>query len=199
MHIIGLTGGMGMGKTTVATLLQQEGMPVFDADAEVLRLQSEPGPVLLAIANLVSGVVRDNVIDRSALRQAVVADPILLQKLEKIIHPQIRASCLRFIMQCRRVGTRVVVLDIPLLLETGGQKLCHDVVVVSTPRWIQVRRVAARKRMPLSEAKKIIARQMPNAKRKLMADKVIQTGGSLYETQRKVRQFMRCVRRYGKV
>ena len=190
---------MGMGKTTVATLLQQEGVPVFDADAEVLRLQSEPGPVLLAIANLVSGVVRDNVLDRSALRQAVVADPILLQKLEKIIHPQVRDSCLRFIGQCRRVGRRVVVLDIPLLLETGGQKLCHDVVVVSTPQWIQVRRVAARKRMPLSEAKKIIARQLPNARRKLMADKVIQTGGSWYETQRRVRQFMRHVRRYGKV
>ena len=80
MHIIGLTGGMGMGKTTVATLLQQEGVLVFDADAEVLRLQSEPGPVLLAIANLISDVVHENVLDRSALRQAVLADPILLQK-----------------------------------------------------------------------------------------------------------------------
>ena len=145
MYIVGLTGGMGMGKTTIATLLRRAGWPIFDADAEVLRLQSESAPVLSAIESLVSGVVRDGVLDRLALRQAVVNNPPLLRHLEKIIHPQVRSSCLRFIAQCRRVGAQVIVLDIPLLFETGGQNLCHCAVVASAPRWVQVRRVAMRR------------------------------------------------------
>ena len=194
MYIVGLTGGMGMGKTTIATLLRRAGWPIFDADAEVLRLQSESAPVLSAIESLVSGVVRDGVLDRLALRQAVVNNPPLLRHLEKIIHPQVRSSCLRFIAQCRRVGAQVIVLDIPLLFETGGQNLCHCAVVASAPRWVQVRRVEMRKRMPLAEAKKFIARQMPDARRRLMADDIIQTGGSLYETQKQVRQFIRRIK-----
>lgn len=191
MKVLGLTGGMGMGKSTVAALFRRAGLPVFDADAEVLRLQSSPGPVLSAMERLVPGVVRDGSLDRAVLRQAVTANPALLRKLEAIIHPQVRAARARFLSRQRRAGTRWVVLDIPLLFETGGQKLCDRVLVVSAPRWVQARRVAARRGMSAPEARRLIARQMPDARRRLRADRVLQTGGSLYETRRQARQVLR--------
>ncbi|MBO1323835.1 dephospho-CoA kinase [Acetobacter sp. TBRC 12305] len=191
MKILGLTGGMGMGKSTVAAMLERAGMPVFDADAQVRRLQSEPGPVLSAMARLVPDAMIGGKLDRAALRRAVMARPQLLARLEAIIHPQVRAARARFLARHRRRGTRWVVLDIPLLFETGGDRLCDHVLVVSAPRWVQARRVAARRGMTPAEARKLMARQMPDARRRLRADTILRTGRALGDTKRQVRQFVR--------
>lgn len=194
MKILGLTGGMGMGKSTVATLLQRAGLPVFDADAEVRRLQSDHGAALPAIAQLVPHAVQNGHLDRAVLRQAVIKQPALLKKLEHIIHPMVRAARTRFLRTQRLRGARCVVLDIPLLYETGAQRECDNVLVVSAPHWVQARRVAKRRGMPPAEARKLIARQMPDAQRVRQAGKVIRTGGSMRETERQVRQFIRSLR-----
>ena len=167
------------------------GRPVLDAGAVGRVLQASPGRGLSARERLVPGVVRDGSLARAGVRQAVTANPALLRKLEAIIHPQVRAARARFLSRQRRVGARWVVLDIPLLFETGGQKLCDRVLVVSAPRWVQARRVAARRGMSAPEARRLIARQMPDARRRLRADRVLQTGGSLYETRRQARQVLR--------
>ncbi|MFT8675368.1 MAG: dephospho-CoA kinase [Acetobacter sp.] len=191
MKILGLTGGMGMGKSTVAAMLARAGMPVFDADAVVRKLQSEPGPVLSAMAKLVPDAMAGGRLDRAALRRAVMARPHLLGQLEAIIHPQVRLARARFLARQRRRGARWVVLDIPLLFETGAERLCDHVLVVSAPRWVQARRVAARRGMSAAEASRLIARQMPDARRRLMADTVLYTGGALGDTRRQARQFAR--------
>ncbi len=145
MKVLGLTGGMGMGKSTVATLLQKAGLPVFDADAEVRRQQSVPGPVLDGIQAMVPGAVCSGVLDRGVLRQAVMEQAGLLPRLEALIHPHVRRARARFLAFWRARGARWVVLDIPLLFETGMQRQCDHVLVISAPRWVQARRVAARR------------------------------------------------------
>ena len=191
MKILGLTGGMGMGKSTVAAMLERAGMPVFDADAQVRRLPSEPGPVLSAMTNLGPDARHGGRLDRAALRGAVMARPQLLAQLEALIHPQVRRARARFLACHRKRGTRWVVLDIPLLFETGAGRLCAHVLGVSAPRWVQARRVAARRGMTQAEARKLMARQMPDAHRRLRADTVLHTGGALDDTRRQVRQFVR--------
>lgn len=194
MKVLGLTGGMGMGKSTVAALLRKAGLPVFDADAEVRRLQSTPGPVLDSIQAMVPGVVRDGALDRHALRRAVMAHPELLSRLEALIHPYVRRARARFLAFWRARGAPWVVLDIPLLFETGMQRVCDHVLVVSAPRWVQARRVAARRGMTQAEARALMARQTPDALRVRGADTVLRTGCSMEETRRQVRRFIRMLR-----
>lgn len=190
MKIIGLTGGIGMGKSTAASALRRAGLPVFDADAEVHALQAVGGKAVPAIARLIPAAVRDGRIDRSVLRQAVVADPSLLTGLERILHPMVRASQHRFLSRARRGGRRWAVLDIPLLFERGGYRLCDVVVVVSAPLAMQLQRVRRRGRMSEAEALALIARQMPDAEKRRRADVVISTGLSRWHSLRQIRHMM---------
>ena len=192
--ILGLTGSIGMGKSTVAAMFEAAGVPVFDADAEVRRLQSTPGPVLDDIQAVVPGAVSNGTLDRAALRQAVMAQPALLPRLEALIHPYVRRARARFLAFWRARGAAWVVLDIPLLFETGMQRQCDHVLVVSAPRWVQARRVAARRGMKQAEARALMARQTPDALRVRGADTVLRTGRSMKETRRQVRRFIRMLR-----
>lgn len=194
MKILGLTGGMGMGKSTVASRLRRAGLPVFDADAVVHQLQGPGGEALPFIARLAPQAVREGRLDRAVLRQAVLAQPAVLKKLEAIMHPLVRRERRKFLRHCRTVGKPWVVLDIPLLFETRAERLCNKVVVVSAPAWVQRRRVAQRRNMPHAQARRLIACQMPDARRRQKADMVIRTGLSMKETERQVRHLIGSLR-----
>ncbi|GBQ59758.1 dephospho-CoA kinase [Komagataeibacter swingsii] len=194
MRILGLTGGIGMGKSTTAALLKRAGLRVFDADATVAGLQGPHGAALPAIARLVPGSVRDGVLDRTVLRQAALSDPGVMQGLEAIIHPLVRRARARFVERARRDGCRWVVLDIPLLFETGADRICDRVVVVSAPASMQRQRVLRRGRMTPAQIDAIIARQMPDAARRRRADVIIETGLSRHETVRQVRRLLYAMR-----
>jgi dephospho-CoA kinase len=176
MIILGLTGGIGMGKSTAAAAFRRARIPVFDADAAVHRMQGRGGKAVRAIAEAFPGTVRDGEVDRVALRQAVLGKPDALTRLEGILHPMVRQEEQAFVARARRHGSRAVVLDIPLLLETGGDKRVDRIIVVSAPRAVQIQRIRARRRMSDADVKAVIARQMPDAAKRKRADVVIKTG-----------------------
>jgi dephospho-CoA kinase len=176
MIILGLTGGIGMGKSTAAAAFRRAHIPVFDADAAVHRMQGRGGKAVRAIAAEFPGTVRDGEVDRVALRQAVLGKPDALSRLEGILHPMVRQEEQAFVARARRHGSRAVVLDIPLLLETGGDKRVDRIIVVSAPRAVQIQRIRARRRMSDADVKAVIARQMPDAAKRKRADVVIKTG-----------------------
>ncbi len=145
MRVIGLTGGIGMGKSTAAAAFRRARIPVFDADREVHRLQARGGAAVAPIAAAFPGAVRDGAVDRARLRAIVTEDPAAFARLETIVHPLVRAAERRFLAAARRAGHRLVVLDIPLLFETGGDRRVDQVVVVSAPPDIQRARVRLRR------------------------------------------------------
>ncbi|GBQ97519.1 dephospho-CoA kinase [Acetobacter nitrogenifigens DSM 23921 = NBRC 105050] len=201
MKIIGLTGGMGMGKTTVAGMFRRAGFPVFDSDQEVHRLQGPGGRAVGAIARLVPDALRPGApggkgdsIDRSALRRAVIGDGSLIAKLEAILHPMVFASRKKFLAACRRARFPWVVVDVPLLFETGADRACDVTVVVSAPRTTQIRRIARRRGMSLADAERLIARQMPDREKRRRADRVIRSGLSKTDTALQVRRLVRELR-----
>ena len=194
MRVLGLTGGIGMGKSTTAAMLERAGVRLFDADAVVRALQAPHGRALPAIGKLVPGSVRDNVLDRAALRRAALSDPGVMRGLEKIIHPMVSAARRRFLQRARRDGCRWVVLDIPLLFETGAERLCDCVAVVSAPASIQRARVLRRGRMTPAQIDAVLARQMPDRQRRRKADVIIETGLSRFDTVRQVRRLLRAMR-----
>jgi dephospho-CoA kinase len=176
MIILGLTGGIGMGKSTAAAAFRRAHLPVFDADAEVHRMQARGGRAIRAIGAAFPGTVRDGEVDRAALRRAVLGQPEALAKLEGIIHPMVREEEKAFVARARRRGARAVVLDIPLLLETDGDRRVDRIVVVSAPRDVQMHRIRGRRRMSNADIEAVIARQMPDAEKRRRADVVIPTG-----------------------
>ena len=182
MIILGLTGGMGMGKSTAAAAFRRAGVPVFDADAAVHRLQARGGRAVRAIEQAFAGTVKDGVVDRAALRHAVLGDPDALKRLEDILHPMVRQEEQAFVARARRKGKRAVVLDIPLLFETGGERRVDRVVVVSAPRAVQMHRIRQRRRMSADDIAAVIARQMPDAEKRRRADIVVQTGLSRHHS-----------------
>jgi len=184
MQVIGLTGGIGMGKSTAAALFRRAHLPVFDADATVHRLQARDGAAIPPIAAAFPGVVREGVIDRAALRARVIGDPEALARLEAIVHPLVRAAERRFLAAARRAGARAAVLDIPLLLETGGARRCDRIIVVSAPLAVQRARVRRRRQMSEAEIAGVIARQMPDARKRRLADLVVRTGLSRHHAWR---------------
>ena len=190
MRLIGLTGGLGMGKSTAAAAFRRARLPVFDADRAVHRLQRRHGPAVPAIASLVPEAVRDGCIDRAALRAAVIADPAKLRRLERILHPMVRDAQRRFLGRARARGCRWAVLDVPLLLEGDGWIACDLVVVVSAPRRIQLSRVGRRRGMSELEASTLIARQMPDAQKRRRADLVVRTGLSRWHSLRQIRRLL---------
>ena len=182
MIVLGLTGSIGMGKSTVAAMFRRLGVPVFDADATVHALQAPGGAALGPIAAAFPGAVVNGVLDRTALGTAVFANSERLQVLEAIVHPLVAAARARFLMRTR---TRpLVVLDIPLLFERGGAADCDLIAVVSAPADVQRARVLARPGMTLTTLDNILARQVPDADKRARADVVIPTGVSLITTRR---------------
>jgi dephospho-CoA kinase len=174
--VLGLTGSVGMGKSTAARELRRLGIPVHDADRAVHRLLGRGGAAVAAVATAFPGVVQAGAVDRQALGQRAFGDPAALKRLEAILHPLVRGAERRFIARARRQRRRLVALDIPLLFETGGAARCDLVLVVSAPRPIQLARVMARPGMTAERLAGMEARQMPDAEKRRRADIVIDTG-----------------------
>jgi dephospho-CoA kinase len=191
MKILGLTGGIGMGKSTAANAFRKLGVPVFDADATVHRLQGRGGRAVGPIGAAFPGTVREGKVDREALRRAVLGDPAALARLERIVHPLVRAEERRFLARARARGEKLVVLDIPLLFETGGDRRVDEVVVVSAPPAVQRARVLLRRGMTAERLAAILARQTPDAQKLRRADHVIRTGLSRHHAQRAIRRLVR--------
>ena len=196
VKVVGLTGGIGMGKSTAAAAFRRARLPVFDADATVHALQAPCGRALPAIGAAFPGSVRSDAagrrsLDRTVLRAAVLADADALSRLEAIVHPLVRQAERAFVTRARRAGARAVVLDIPLLLETGGDARVDLVVVVSAPRAVQIARVRRRRRMAPEQIEAVIARQMPDAEKRRRADVVVRTGLSRHYALRSIRRLIR--------
>jgi dephospho-CoA kinase len=179
--VLGLTGSVGMGKTTVAGMFAELGVPVFDADAAVRRMQGPGGSLLAAIEAEFPGTTGPDGVDRATLGAAVFDNPEALARLEAIVHPAVRAARREFLL--RHCGDRLVVLDIPLLFETGGAEEADAVLVASAPARVQRERVLARPGMTPERFAQILALQMPDAEKRLSADHVIDTGQSLARTR----------------
>ncbi len=193
MKVIGLTGGIGMGKSTAAAAFKRARIPVFDADATVHKLQSPGGRALKPIEAAFPGTIVNGALDRAALRAAVLGKPEALTRLERILHPMVREEERAFLARARRAAKPAAVLDIPLLFETGGRKLAFS-VVVSAPKAVQVHRVRMRRKMSDKDIENVIARQMPDAEKRRRADIVVRTGLSRYYTQLAMRRIIRSVR-----
>jgi len=176
MKVIGLTGSIGMGKSTAARMLRRLGIPVHDADAAVHRLMGKGGRAVAVIAAAFPGTVIAGRVDRPALGAKVFGHPAELRRLEKILHPLVQAEAQRFIRRQQARQQKLVVLDIPLLFETGGEQRCDAVIVVTAPRFLQRARVLARPRMTPARLAEIEALQMPDREKRQRADFVIETG-----------------------
>jgi dephospho-CoA kinase len=194
MKVLGLTGGIGMGKSTAAKAFRRLRVPVFDADATVHRLQGPGGAAVRPIEAAFPGTTRDGRVDRAALRAVVLADPAARKRLERIVWPLVRQAERAFLATARRRGARIAVLDIPLLLETGGEKRVDEVIVVSAPEAVQRARVLARRSMSPAQFAAIRAAQMPDALKRRKADRVVRTGLSRHEAQRHIRAIVRELR-----
>lgn len=179
--VVGLTGSIGMGKSTVAAMLRQEGVPVFDADAAVHSLQGPGGALLPAIEARFAGTTGPDGVDRAALGARVFEDPASLADLEAIIYPAI-ARAQRGFLDAHE-DAPLVVLDIPLLFEKGGAALVDRIIVVSAPAAIQRARVLARPQMSEEKFSNILALQTPDAEKRQRADHLIDTGVPLAETR----------------
>jgi dephospho-CoA kinase len=182
MKVIGLTGGIGMGKSTAAAAFRRARIPVFDADACVHQLQARGGRAVRLIEAAFPGTTTGGAVDRALLRQAVLGKPEALKRLERILHPMVREEEKRFLGRARRGGVHAAVLDIPLLLETPKRPYVDTVLVVSAPRAIQIHRVRLRRRMSQADIEAVLARQMPDAEKRRQADVIIRTGLSRNHT-----------------
>jgi dephospho-CoA kinase len=174
MIVLGLTGSIGMGKSTTAKMFAEAGVPVHDSDEAVHRLYAGKAAPLIEAA--FPGVTIGGTVDRTKLAARVLGDPAALKKLEGIIHPLVRADADAFLARHRAAGVPLAVLDIPLLFETGGRGRVDRVVVVSAAPEIQRERVLARPGMTVQKFESILARQMPDAEKRRLADFVVDTG-----------------------
>lgn len=176
MIVLGLTGSIGMGKSTAAQALRRLGVAIHDADAEVHRLMREDREVIAAIEAAFPGVAQDGMIDRAKLGQRVFGDPVALQRLESVLHPRVRRSAARFLRRSMAQREPVVALDIPLLFETGGDGRHDAVVVVSAPEFVQKDRVLRRPGMTTERFNAVLNHQMHDARKRRLADFVVPTG-----------------------
>jgi dephospho-CoA kinase len=183
--ILGLTGSIGMGKSAVAAIFEELGVPVFDADAAVHKLQGPGGLLLPAIEAEFPGTTGPAGVDRPRLGAAVFGNPEALKRLERIVHPAVGAMRTDFLKQ--HAHAPLVVFDIPLLFEKGGWEQVDAVVVVSAPAEAQCARVLARPGMTAEKFEQILALQVPDAEKRQRADYVIDTGTSLADTREAVR------------
>jgi dephospho-CoA kinase len=188
MRILGLTGSIGMGKSTTAKLFTEAGVPVYDADAAVHKIyEGEAAP---AIEAAFPGTTVDGKVDRAKLSAKVVHDPAAIKQLEQIVHPMLGASRRKFLDDAERSGAPVVVMDIPLLFETGGEKRVDAVVVVSTDPATQRERILARGTMTSEALDAILARQLPDAEKRKRADFVVDTSHGLDPVRTAIRDIL---------
>jgi dephospho-CoA kinase len=190
MLVIGLTGSIAMGKTTTARLFAEEGVPVHDADAAVHKLYDGEASGLIEAA--FPGSTRNGRVDRAALGKQVVGDPPALRRLEGIVHPLVRNAEQKFLKEAERNGAKVVVLDIPLLFETGGENRVDATVVVSATEPVQRERVLARG-VSLEQLEALLTRQMPDAEKRRRADFVVDSGQGVEHARTQVRQILHAV------
>jgi dephospho-CoA kinase len=191
MIILGLTGSIGMGKSTVADFFADEGVPVHDADAAVHRLYE--GAAVLAIEAAFPGTTVDGKVDRGRLAARVLDDSAALKRLEAIVHPLVRREEERFLAEAAAAGAKIVVLNIPLLFETGGDKRCDAVVVVSAPAATQRERVIGRPGMTEAKLASLIAKQLPDAEKRRRADFIVDTSTDFDSTRAQVRAILQTV------
>lgn len=188
MFILGLTGSIGMGKTTTAKLFAEEGVPVHDSDAAVHRLYE--GEAVAAIEAAFPGATANGKVDRQKLGAMVVNDAGALKRLEGIVHPLVRQSETRFLELARAAGEKIVVLDIPLLYETGAEKRVDAVVVVTAPPETQRRRVLERPGMTPDKLEALLAKQMPDSEKRARADFIVDSGGGLEVAREQVQDIL---------
>ncbi|MGB3900720.1 MAG: dephospho-CoA kinase [Mesorhizobium sp.] len=188
MIVLGLTGSIGMGKSTAARMFADEGVPVHDSDEAVHRLYADAAAPLVEAA--FPGTVVDGAVDRGRLSQKVLGDAAALKRLEAIVHPLVRADADAFVERYRAAGAALVVLDIPLLFETGGRDRVDKVVVVSAPAAIQRERVLRRPGMSEEKLASILARQVPDEEKRRQADFVIDTGDGFDRTRAAVKKIV---------
>jgi dephospho-CoA kinase len=188
MIILGLTGSIGMGKSTTAKLFAEAGVPVYDADATVHMIyEGEAAP---AIEAAFPGTTSGGKVDRGKLSGHVVHDPAAMQKLEQIVHPMLRGYHQKFLDDAERAGAPVAVVDVPLLFETGGEKRVDAVVVVTTTPEVQRQRILERGNMTAEKLDAILARQLPDAEKRARADFVVDTSHGLDPVRARIRDIL---------
>lgn len=191
MFVLGLTGSIGMGKSTTAKFFAEEGVPVHDADAAVHRLYE--GEAVPPIEAAFPGTTAGGKVDREKLAKRVLGDAAAIARLEEIVHPLVAQARERFLSEAERNGAAVAVLDVPLLLETGGDKRCDAVVVVSAPADVQRGRAFERPDMTEEKFQAILARQMPDAEKRARADFVVDSGQGFEAARAQVREILKRV------
>jgi len=188
---IALTGSIGMGKSEVARIFERAGIPVFDADAEVRRLQGPGGELVEAIEQRFPATAGPEGVDRNVLSARVLGHPKELKALEAIVHPAVQRQRAKFLEQHR--DEPALLFEIPLLFETGGEGAFDKIIVVSAPPDVQRRRVLARPGMTDAKFEAILARQMPDSEKGSRADFLVETGGDLSTTEAQVREILSCL------
>jgi dephospho-CoA kinase len=191
MLVLGLTGSLGMGKSTTADFFAQEGVPVYSADAAVHRLYAGEAAALIEAA--FPGTVVDGVVDRGRLARRVLGDADALGRLESIVHPLVRREEERFLSDAEAAGAAVAVLDIPLLFETGGERRCDAVVVVSAPPEVQRSRAMQREGMTEEKFQAIVAKQIPDSEKRRRADFVVDSSHGFDSARAQVRAILQKV------
>lgn len=190
MLLIGLTGSIGMGKSETAKMFARLGVPVYDADAAVHDLYAPGGAAVEPIGAAFPGTIREGAVDRQALSRAVLGDPEALKRLEAIIHPLVAQAQIDWLMARDQAGAPMVLLDIPLLFETGGETRVDVVVVVSAPADLQRARVLERPGMSEEKFEAILAKQVPDAEKRARADYIVETDKGLDHAFDQVRQIV---------
>jgi dephospho-CoA kinase len=188
MRILGLTGSIGMGKSTTAKLFAEAGVPVYDADATVHKIYQ--GEAVPAIEAAFPGTTSDGKVDRAKLSAKVVHDRAAIQRLEQVVHPMLRSYHQKFLDDAEQGGAPVVVMDVPLLFETGGEKRVDAVVVVTTAPEVQRERILARGTMTAETLDAILARQTPDAEKRRRADFVVDTSHGLDPVRARIRDIL---------
>jgi len=191
MISLALTGSIGMGKSTVAAMFAEAGVPTFDADAVVRELQGPGGRLVPLIESRFPGTTRDGAVDRDTLAATVLADRDELAALEAIVHPAVHHERTRFIVE--HGDAPALLFDIPLLFETGGDEAFDKIIVVSATEALQRERVLARPGMTEAKLAQILARQMPDEEKRARADYVVDTSGTMDQTRDQVRNILSCL------
>jgi dephospho-CoA kinase len=191
MFVLGLTGSIGMGKTTTAKMFAEEGVPVHDADAAVHRLYE--GEAVKPIEAAFPGATGNGKVNREKLGQRVLGDDFAMKRLEHIVHPLVRQAEERFLAEAQKKGAKVALLDIPLLYETAGDKRCDAVVVVSAPADVQRLRAFERSGMTAEKFEAILAKQTPDTEKRRRADFVVDTSKGLDAARAQVRDILKAI------
>ncbi|MGJ8564365.1 MAG: dephospho-CoA kinase [Alphaproteobacteria bacterium] len=194
MIIIGLTGSIGMGKSTTAAMFRDAGCPVFDADAAVHALYAKGGEAVPLIKAVFPDAIKDEAIDRAVLGMHMRSDPLNLKVLESFIHPMVAKKRAAFLEQAKRDRVDCAVFDVPLLFETGGHKYVDQIVVVTAPEEVQKKRVLSRDGMTEDLFKSLLGRQMPDAKKRVLADYLIFTDKGLDHARKQVQTILSAIK-----